>query len=130
MVAAIVPGLSRAVQAATTSRVELAVELPQHQQAASPHAPRPQWKVIEVAAGQTLGQICSNLGVSIADMYKVLDYPGARKPLTRLQVGSELAFDIGEHRSEEHPSELQSLMRTSYAVFCLKKKTIHHDTQN
>src|SRR3546814_8944806 len=26
-------------------------------------------------------------------------------------------------RSEEHPSELQSLMRNSYAVFCLKKKT-------
>src|SRR3546814_5805546 len=25
-------------------------------------------------------------------------------------------------RSEEHPSELQSLMRSSYAVFCLKKK--------
>src|SRR3546814_4880359 len=28
-----------------------------------------------------------------------------------------------EGRSEEHTSELQSLMRTSYAVFCLKKKT-------
>src|SRR3546814_10542076 len=28
-----------------------------------------------------------------------------------------------ETRSEEHTSELQSLMRTSYAVFCLKKKT-------
>src|SRR3546814_8853157 len=28
-------------------------------------------------------------------------------------------------RSEEHTSELQSLMRTSYAVFCLKKKTKH-----
>src|SRR3546814_9704971 len=28
-------------------------------------------------------------------------------------------------RSEEHTSELQSLMRTSYAVFCLKKKTNH-----
>src|SRR3546814_3408049 len=27
-------------------------------------------------------------------------------------------------RSEEHTSELQSLMRTSYAVFCLKKKTL------
>src|SRR3546814_5565266 len=27
-------------------------------------------------------------------------------------------------RSEEHTSELQSLMRSSYAVFCLKKKTI------
>src|SRR3546814_7099555 len=28
-------------------------------------------------------------------------------------------------RSDEHTSELQSLMRTSYAVFCLKKKTQH-----
>src|SRR3546814_9182529 len=29
--------------------------------------------------------------------------------------------DVGERRSEEHTSELQSLMRNSYAVFCLKK---------
>src|SRR3546814_6489786 len=33
----------------------------------------------------------------------------------------------GDHaRSEEHTSELQSLMRISYAVFCLKKKTRHN----
>src|SRR3546814_10045730 len=31
-------------------------------------------------------------------------------------------------RSEEHTSELQSLMRISYAVFCLKKKKLHHNT--
>src|SRR3546814_5494157 len=30
--------------------------------------------------------------------------------------------DFADHRSEEHTSELQSLMRISYAVFCLKKK--------
>src|SRR3546814_2593463 len=30
------------------------------------------------------------------------------------------------HRSEEHTSELQSLMRNSYAVFCLKKKKKTH----
>src|SRR3546814_14455788 len=30
---------------------------------------------------------------------------------------------LGNGRSEEHTSELQSLMRISYAVFCLKKKT-------
>src|SRR3546814_10285288 len=30
-----------------------------------------------------------------------------------------------QQRSEEHTSELQSLMRISYAVFCLKKKTEH-----
>src|SRR3546814_3067692 len=34
------------------------------------------------------------------------------------QIGDGPAVD----RSEEHTSELQSLMRTSYAVFCLKKK--------
>src|SRR3546814_3611170 len=36
------------------------------------------------------------------------------------------------HRSEEHTSELQSLMRISYAVFCLKKKTKNksHTIQN
>src|SRR3546814_6382570 len=31
------------------------------------------------------------------------------------------------HRSEEHTSELQSLMRTSYAVFCLTKKKTQHN---
>src|SRR3546814_9448339 len=38
---------------------------------------------------------------------------------------------IGQARSEEHTSELQSLMRTSYAVFCLQTKTqnkIHNTT--
>src|SRR3546814_2542427 len=33
----------------------------------------------------------------------------------------------GSGRSEEHTSELQSLMRISYAVFCLKKNTKHRD---
>src|SRR3546814_12030810 len=34
---------------------------------------------------------------------------------------------IGQSRSEEHTSELQSLMRTSYAVFCLKKNMTRKD---
>src|SRR3546814_7805045 len=48
------------------------------------------------------------------------------------QEGSALsgAHALGAYafRSEEHTSELQSLMRTSYAVFCLKKKTKHRTT--
>src|SRR3546814_1316349 len=40
--------------------------------------------------------------------------------------GSDLtALLFVSGRSEEHTSELQSLMRISYAVFCLKKKTKH-----
>src|SRR3546814_6860855 len=40
--------------------------------------------------------------------------------LTYFEFGTLAALDI--MRSEEHTSELQSLMRISYAVFCLKKK--------
>src|SRR3546814_5442409 len=39
------------------------------------------------------------------------------------QVRGDPVDDRKEIRSEEHTSELQSLMRISYAVFCLKKKT-------
>src|SRR3546814_8566815 len=35
----------------------------------------------------------------------------------------------GQLRSDEHTSELQSLMRNSYAVFCLKKNNTHHKTR-
>src|SRR3546814_4722030 len=38
--------------------------------------------------------------------------------------------DADQHRSEEHTSELQSLMRISYAVFCLKKKKKQHNKHN
>src|SRR3546814_3980409 len=41
----------------------------------------------------------------------------------RIAVGQRADGDHVRHRSEEHTSELQSLMRISYAVFCLKKKT-------
>src|SRR3546814_8216293 len=67
--------------------------------------------------------------------------------LTRFEAGSETIYSIdpAKHpmasyyriivahhflRSEEHTSELQSLMRISYAVFCLKKKTNKTQTTN
>src|SRR3546814_3397339 len=48
--------------------------------------------------------------------------------LPLLQHGALLLQEVEQvllRRSEEHTSELQSLMRISYAVFCLKKKTTH-----
>src|SRR3546814_10894689 len=52
---------------------------------------------------------------------------GARVQRSRQAVlGHVFGFQMGE-RSEEHTSELQSLMRISYAVFCLKKKIIHNE---
>src|SRR3546814_2762578 len=50
-------------------------------------------------------------------------------PAELLQL-AERAVGAAQLRSEEHTSELQSLMRTSYAVFCLKNKTTHkHNTK-
>src|SRR3546814_4706323 len=40
-----------------------------------------------------------------------------------------MALRLAPLRSEEHTSELQSLMRISYAVFCLKKKKISHNNR-
>src|SRR3546814_2513500 len=51
---------------------------------------------------------------------------GGHLPATADQVARYLAAYAGQLRSEEHPSELQSLMRISYAVFCLKKTNHIH----
>src|SRR3546814_5531673 len=61
------------------------------------------------------------------------DLAGVRNRAQQLYVGKRInrsgrqALEdgiphLGQRRSEEHTSELQSLMRISYAVFCLKKK--------
>src|SRR3546814_4469667 len=42
--------------------------------------------------------------------------------LGALGLVAAIVMSVGGRRSEEHTSELQSLMRISYAVFCLKKK--------
>src|SRR3546814_2934187 len=44
-------------------------------------------------------------------------------PTGGIETFGDLSFDT-RNRSEEHTSELQSLMRISYAVFCLKKKKL------
>src|SRR3546814_9577953 len=51
---------------------------------------------------------------------------GARAPQVEDQTLVELRQAFHPGRSEEHTSELQSLMRISYAVFCLKKKKKVH----
>src|SRR3546814_3360874 len=67
----------------------------------------------------------------LANLARVPDRPLSRDAL--LRAVWRIDFDPGTNRvevqmsrrSEEHTSELQSLMRISYAVFCLKKKKKH-----
>src|SRR3546814_4477825 len=58
-----------------------------------------------------------------ADILDQFDHPDRRVRLAhRTQAGCDFLA-----RSEEHTSELQSLMRISYAVFCLKKKNYYNN---
>src|SRR3546814_3100758 len=55
--------------------------------------------------------------------------PGAAGLERQPRCAMTIAWDVTtvhRGRSEEHTSELQSLMRISYAVFCLKKKNKYH----
>src|SRR3546814_9164168 len=49
-------------------------------------------------------------------------WPMTAELAMKIGMAAGAHFQRGTHRSEEHTSELQSLMRISYAVFCLKKK--------
>src|SRR3546814_10108453 len=70
---------------------------------------------LDPQVGGRLAHHALDLRWSVAGIQR--DAAGLRSP-KRLDVGNALS------RSEEHTSELQSLMRISYAVFCLKKKNI------
>src|SRR3546814_5183572 len=60
-------------------------------------------------------------GVATLDAVVVVVSSRVPEPLSQV-VASVAQVEREELRSEEHTSELQSLMRISYAVFCLKKK--------
>src|SRR3546814_8625822 len=79
------------------------------------------------------GQQAGGAGRRIADgdpELRVTTADRHRSPRTRTRpraAGTTRRTSTGPAaRSEEHTSELQSLMRISYAVFCLKKKTTRH----
>src|SRR3546814_1266749 len=62
--------------------------------------------------------VVSSDGAQIGEVETVIETPDGQNMLVVTTTGL-----LGSERSEEHTSELQSLMRISYAVFCLKKKT-------
>src|SRR3546814_10028583 len=66
-----------------------------------------------------VGDVVQSFVLSIPRRRKVIDRGSAGIDFSERSVRPRNAL---RHRSEEHTSELQSLMRISYAVFCLKKK--------
>src|SRR3546814_2577258 len=68
------------------------------------------------------GVICGKMNYALS-----YDFIAYRESLNKIgYLGASISGDLAKVRSEEHTSELQSLMRISYAVFCLKKKNNQH----
>src|SRR3546814_9104944 len=82
---------------------------------AAPQADLSQWEAVVDAAEHPVD------AVTIAVVGKYVDHQDAYKSLAEALKHGGL-----RQRTEEHTSELQSLMRISYAVFCLKKKNKQH----
>src|SRR3546814_1352512 len=85
---------------------------------------RPAWRYrVAVLASTTVGLaaiLASGLLRAVAPAAASGDPVATFAP--RLVYNASDSVPRGFYRSEEHTSELQSLMRISYAVFCLKKK--------
>src|SRR3546814_5306983 len=64
--------------------------------------------------------IIGSIGLAFAPLLLTV-----REPVRKERAAPTRAEADNRPRSEEHTSELQSLMRISYAVFCLKKKKHH-----
>src|SRR3546814_7358493 len=79
--------------------------------------------VVELAAAQRFALPAHRLAVVRAQ--QIVDRGDVDDPLAEGLQGRHVVLRrVDRQRSEEHTSELQSLMRISYAVFCLKKKKI------
>src|SRR3546814_6034725 len=78
-----------------------------------------------VRSGLAFFALPQNAAAGLASLYRTVDaiWYAAGDRATDYNFYTKRALLAGVYRSEEHTSELQSLMRISYAVFCLKKKT-------
>src|SRR3546814_2709111 len=90
--------------------------------------PRPwrRYATASVAVACAVAAFATNRASPVADGAGGLQ-PG-QSPVTALLLTGWQKWQLYHYdaRSEEHTSELQSLMRISYAVFCLKKKKKQH----
>src|SRR3546814_7749631 len=84
------------------------------------------WLVVGIAPPRFLRAMVPTLAVAISTQSSLASLPAMLKSSEDLGVDPKKADVVlplaVALRSEEHTSELQSLMRTSYAVFCFQKK--------
>src|SRR3546814_6606167 len=136
--------------------VERRRRLVEHYEAWLQHHGAGDGDALALAAGELVGVAVAAVGIEAdflqrGDDHRLALVPGAAQVMDLQALGNDLAdrearaeraigiLEDDPHgaaqrpqvlvRSEEHTSELQSLMRNSYAVFCLKKKNYKKTTQ-
>src|SRR3546814_4856333 len=100
---------------------------------AKPHEVEKKWLLID-AEGLVVGRLASIVANILRGKHKPIFTPHVdcgdnviiinadKVRFTGKKLTQKIYYRHTGYRSEEHTSELQSLMRISYAVFCLKKK--------
>src|SRR3546814_3654068 len=80
--------------------------------------PRSSWAGISSTLPGTAGKSSTQIGRKIGAICR-----SAQETRRMVDLAASRHFSMEASSSEEHTSELQSLMRNSYAIFCLQKKT-------
>lgn len=95
MVIAIAPGMANAMREPVTieQNENLSLTLPEAQESQNPDAGSG-WHYVMVKKGQTLTHVFKELGLPLKSMRQLMVVPGARKDMSRIGPGKELAFEL------------------------------------
>jgi murein DD-endopeptidase MepM/ murein hydrolase activator NlpD len=132
MVATIVPGFSTVMHApAAPPHAVLALDLPEISRERQAGTAGDSWQIIKVRPGQTLGSLFKELGIPRKTMQRILENAAAKRSLTKLKPGSELAFDLpvtGSLRTLRYDRDADHRVELSLAGDSLKEKVLARES--
>ena len=132
MLSAIVPGFSSATRASVATPLSsTALQLPALSEQQREGVAGDSWQLVKVQPGQTLRGIFRQLGIPLETMHQLLSNAEAKRDLTRLRPGAELAFDLpvgGELRALRYDRDADHRVELSMDGEQVREKLVARDT--
>ncbi|MET0815536.1 MAG: peptidoglycan DD-metalloendopeptidase family protein [Pseudoxanthomonas sp.] len=132
MVATIVPGFSTVMETpAAAPHAVLPLDLPKISQERQTGTAGDSWQIVKVRPGQTLSALFKELGIPRETMQRILENADAKKALTKIKPGIELAFDLpvsGSLRTLRYDRDADHRVELSLAGDTLKEKVVARES--